>query len=220
MTDYLFGRLTPNEQAVYMQLYRLTWGFDRARCIVNFPRLGERSGMSENGARLAAKGLIAKGLVRKVGMIFGSAREQGIEWEVFEPPALQRYRATRRGGPTVKSGPPLSDGPSPGGPMKDIEKQIEQSHTQMGAGVGSRFSLEECRRFADHLKTTGQGITNPGGYATKIFRSGEADALIEVFLTPPVDIDQCPDCKGMGMYYPNGVGVGPVVKCRHEKLRG
>ena len=27
----------------------------------------------------------------------------------------------------------------------------------------SKFSLEECRRYADHLHKTGQGITNPGG---------------------------------------------------------
>jgi len=223
LTDYLFARLTPNEQAVYMQLYRLTWGFDRARCIINFPRLGERSGMSENGARLATKGLITKGLVRKISMIFGSNREQGIEWEVYEPPARQRHRATRRGGPTGKSGPPSSDGPPPGVAMKDIESKIEQPHTQTEAGVsvGSRFSLEACRRYADHLKTTGQGITNPGGYATKIFRSGEADTLIEAFLnqTRSVDINQCPDCRGMGVYYPNGIGNGPVVKCKHPKLK-
>jgi hypothetical protein len=65
-------------------------------------------------------------------------------------------------------------------------------------------------------------MTNPGGYATKIFRSGEADALVEAFLNPPapVDIKQCPDCQGMGMYYPNGIGNGPVVKCKYERLKG
>jgi hypothetical protein len=47
---------------------------------------------------------------------------------------------------------------------------------------GSRFSLEECRRYAEHLRSAGEGITNPGGYATTIHRSGEADSLIEKFL--------------------------------------
>lgn len=218
MTDHLLPRLTPIEQAVYMQLYRLTWGFDRPTCIINFPRLGERSGMSENGARLATKGLVSKGLVRKKGMIFGSNREQGIEWEVFEPPARKKHRATRR------SGPPPNDGPPPDGPMKEhvvLSETNTRTQTQPGASVGSRFSLEECRRFADHLKATGQGITNPGGYATNIYRSGEADALVEAFMNSvrPADINQCPDCRGMGVYYPNGIGQGPVVKCKHERLR-
>jgi hypothetical protein len=47
----------------------------------------------------------------------------------------------------------------------------------------SRFNLSDCRRYAEHLKATGQGIINPGGYATKIHRTGEADELIETFLS-------------------------------------
>lgn len=58
----------------------------------------------------------------------------------------------------------------------------KNTHTQQGAGVSSRFSLEECRRYAESLK--GKGINSPGGYATAIYRSGEADALIESFLRP------------------------------------
>jgi len=75
---------------------------------------------------------------------------------------------------------------------------------------------------SNQLNNIGQGITNPGGYATKIFRSGEADPLVEAFLNQakPVDINECPDCRGQGFYYPDGVGNGPVAKCRHEKLKG
>ncbi len=47
----------------------------------------------------------------------------------------------------------------------------------------SRFNLSDCRRYAEHLKATGQGIINPGGYATKIHNTGEADELIETFLS-------------------------------------
>ncbi len=67
------------------------------------------------------------------------------------------------------------------------------------------------------------GITNPGGYATKIHRSGEADDLIETFLNPSptqtnvVDITRCPDCRGTGFYEPGGAGKG-VAKCKHERL--
>jgi len=90
-------------------------------------------------------------------------------------------------------------------------------------GVGSRFSLAECRRYAEHLNSTGQGITNPGGYATKIHRSGEADDLIAAFLEPAestklIDTSQCPDCHGTGFWEPGGAGKG-VAKCKHERLR-
>jgi hypothetical protein len=86
---------------------------------------------------------------------------------------------------------------------------------------GSRFSLEECKRFAEHLQKTGQGINNPGGYATTIFRSGEADPQIEVFVKPPATVESggCPDCGGSGYYYPEGVEKGVKI-CKHEKLKG
>jgi len=220
VSDYLLPQLTPPEQAAYIQLYRLSWGYERsqdatsARCIIGFPRLAERSNMSESGARLAANGLIKKGLVRKAGVVFGKNREQGIEWEVFGPPALIKFRASRGKGHT------RDDGPSRSAPIKEsVLFSKEHTQTQAGASVGSRFSLEDCRRYADHLKQTGQGITNPGGYATKIFRSGEADALIEQFLKPQVDISKCPDCSGSGNVYLDLKNPDKGVKrCTHSKL--
>jgi hypothetical protein len=86
----------------------------------------------------------------------------------------------------------------------------------------SAFSLEECLAYADHLKNTGQGITNPGGYGTTIFRTGEADTLVEEWLkskdTPKFDMEKCPDCNGSGFVYPNGI-EGGVVRCKHPSLR-
>jgi hypothetical protein len=63
----------------------------------------------------------------------------------------------------------------------------------------------------------------PGGYATTIFRTGEADSLIERFLNPEIsrdlDITRCPDCGGTGFTYPQGITGGIVAKCKHEKLQ-
>lgn len=92
-----------------------------------------------------------------------------------------------------------------------------------GVSVGSRFSLEGCRSYADHLHKTGQGITNPGGFATTIYRTGEADLLIEKFLAEASaseqrDLHKCPDCKGMNFYYPEGMESGMVAKCKHQRL--
>ncbi len=65
---------------------------------------------------------------------------------------------------------------------KNSNKEVlnTHTHTQLDVCVGSRFSLEECRRFAESLR--GEGIQNPGGYATTIHRSGEADDRVEAFI--------------------------------------
>jgi hypothetical protein len=227
VTDYLDRQLTPFEQCLYKQLYRLSWGFDQPTCIIGFPKLSERTNMSETAARQAAKGLIKKGLVKKRAMVFGKGVEQGIEWEVYAPPALLKHkeetnrRAVRNAGPELNTGPTVKTGPLLAAPIKEINTQKEITQTQAGVRVGSCFSLEECRRYANHLKQTGQGITNPGGYATKIFRSGEADAFIEAFINPPVplDISTCPTCRGSNFVYidPSSPDLG-VKPCRHEEL--
>ena len=92
----------------------------------------------------------------------------------------------------------------------------------MGVRLGSKFSIDECRRYAEHLRSSGQGINNPGGFATTIHRTGEADALIDGFLNPVstpslLDATQCRDCQGTGFYYPQGIEQG-VAKCQHSRL--
>jgi hypothetical protein len=121
---------------------------------------------------------------------------------------------------------PLSEIDRGGGsdfdPIIKINSSIETTHTPRSVSVGSRFSLEECRRYAEQLKQTGQGITNPGGYATKIFRSGEADAFIDAFLNPPtpIDIAKCPACGGSNFVYIDTKDPDRGVKpCRHVELR-
>jgi hypothetical protein len=111
-----------------------------------------------------------------------------------------------------------------------VNTQKENTQTQdaptASVRVGSKFTLEECRRYARHLQSTGQGINNPRGYATTIHRTGEADLLIESFLHPEatgepsanLDTNQCPDFKGTGFYYPQGTDGG-VARCRDERLR-
>jgi len=61
--------------------------------------------------------------------------------------------------------------------LHPIKKQHTKTHTTQKV-CGVRFVCE-CRRYADILKS--EGIQNPGGYATKIYRSGEADELIDSF---------------------------------------
>ncbi|MEW6207516.1 MAG: hypothetical protein AB1631_04060 [Acidobacteriota bacterium] len=110
-------------------------------------------------------------------------------------------------------------------PRTSRKKDISPSTLSRADGetgkTKSAFSLEECLAYAEHLKNAGQGITNPGGYGTTIYRTGEADTLIQEWLKTKdslsIEIENCPDCKGTGFIYPNGI-EGGVVRCKHPSL--
>jgi hypothetical protein len=233
IVDHVFPTLPPAEQVVLLRLYRESRGRKQNTVTVGYGRIGVWCNMSRSAAQAAIATLLDSGFIEKQG----DSRE-GSTYKVNLPGVTPRTipeftipessivnsGIVKKTPTLLKSSSILDSGIPESNHMKIKNKEHEikeHTQTQLGVGVGSLFSLEECRHYAEHLKTTGQGITNPGGYATKIFRSGEADALVEAFINSakPVDINQCPDCRGMGVYYPNGIGQGPVVKCKHEKLR-
>ena len=208
MTDHLYRQLTTAEQAVHVQLFRLSWGYNKPTCFIALPKLAERVGIARSAVQRALDGLVAKGLVTKTRLQFGKGHPQGIEYTITPPPSL--LKASRL--------PETSSLPEKGSNKEHTLK--ENTQTQPGVRVGSRFSLKECRQYADSLKS--EGIQNPGGYATKIHRTGEADELIERFLSPlapapTVDASQCPDCQGSGWWYPKGKEKG-IARCKHERL--
>jgi len=85
----------------------------------------------------------------------------------------------------------------------------------------SKFTLKQCREWAEHLHKTGQGSTDPGGLAYKRFMDGTADELIEEFINPPPsppDKSQCPDCGGKGYYFPDPTKP-ETQRCTHERLQ-
>jgi hypothetical protein len=91
-TDHLPRWLSADEQAVYVQLYRLSWGWGRDVCFISNPKLSERSGVPETSMRRAVKKLIGKGLIEKTDRRFGGM-DQGIEYRVF---TLDRQTNTDR----------------------------------------------------------------------------------------------------------------------------
>jgi Helix-turn-helix domain len=213
-TDHLCRLLKPDEQAVYLQLYRLSWGWGQETCFISNPRLSERSNVPLSSMKRAVAGLLDKGLIEKTGHTTGYGKDQGVEYRV---PTLGWQ-------PNMSSQPNMSWQPRVDPNKINTHKEHTQTQEPPAAAVrvGSKFSLEQCRSYAAHLRSTGQGINNPGGYATTIHRTGEADALIEAFLNPrpsaeQVDASRCPDCQGTGFYYPKGVEQG-VAKCQHARL--
>lgn len=82
-TDHLARWLSADEQAVYVQLYRLSWGWGKATCFISNRRLSERSGVPETSMRRAVRKLQSKQLIEKTNRVFGSNTDQGIEYRVF-----------------------------------------------------------------------------------------------------------------------------------------
>jgi hypothetical protein len=205
--DYLCGQLSPDEQAVYSQLFRLSHGHGKDTCFISNGRLSERSNVPLSTLKRVVLKLAGKGLVAKVSATHGPGKEQGITYRV---PALNQPKASQ----PVLSQPTVAH---------NKDHTHKETHTQAGVRAGSRFTLEECRRYAEHLRSTGQGINNPGGYATTIKRTGEADESIAAFLAPAesqpvIDASACPDCNGTGFWRPGGEGKG-VAKCKHSNLK-
>ena len=223
ITDGILPTLKPGCQAVLMRLYRLSAGFGSNSCHVSIGKLASACNISETQIRIFLRDLEQRKLIKRLSVDLANKvqSERGITFEVLLP----RLAASKTTGGTKNIGGSEFAGGANSEPNK-VNTQKENTQTQaepaVGVRVGSKFTIEECRSYAQHLQETGQGINNPGGYATTIHRTGEADLLIERFLNPAapvpkVDTSQCPDCKGSGFYYPNGPNGG-VTKCKHEKL--
>ena len=204
-------------------MYRLSRGWKRQECEVGYGGLVKQCNISRSKAQEAVASLIERGLIRNLGKAKGN---DGTRYLVLpEVPAIPPPGIPQESIPQSEQTILPQNIPEPSGiPQRGTNKHtsLNTSHTNTeGVRVGSRFSLKECRQYADSLKS--EGITNPGGYATKIHRTGEADELIERFLnppapTPPVDASQCPDCQGSGWWYPAGKEKG-IARCKHEQLR-
>lgn len=214
--DAVLPRLKPTEQVVMMRLYRLSRGFNSDVCRVGFNTLAKSCNISKSTAQVTIARLLEQKLIEVVGIEQGGTNKQdrGTIYRINLPAATIPTKGTVPKNTTV--------------PASTTNKHSvllnTHTNTEEPSAVGgcSRFTIEECRRYAIHLNKTGQGITNPGGYATKIQRTGEADELIAAFLNPAapskeIDASRCPDCHGTGYYYPRGTEHG-VARCKHERL--
>jgi hypothetical protein len=223
-------KLKPFEQVVLNRLYRLSRGWKSEECTVGLGALAKQCVMSRTSVQKSIAILVEKGLIEDLGEDKKGGKE-GKRYRVLPgmtiPPRTIPKDTIVKDEKTIVSNTTEARGTIPPATTnKDSNKDLIKTHSNTdGVRVGSRFTIEECRRYAEHLRSTGQGINNPGGYATTIHRTGEADLLIESFLHPEgadqssnVDAGKCPDCKGTGFYYPKGP-EGGVARCKHERLK-
>lgn len=234
--DKILFDLKPGPHVILERLYRLSAGWDKNTCRISIPKLASTCKVGLTQTRQYLKELEMKGYITRLGedVTNPNIEIRGVEFRINLPrmPPPKKKPATGTG--TGHQ----SDTGSKSEPIK-YKNYKEQSHKtgddlvanadaektssdRQNVSGASKFSLAECKLYADHLHKTGQGIVNPGGYATTIYRTGEADSLIESFLNPEpspskISIANCPDCHGTGMYYPEGYEKG-AAKCRHEKL--
>jgi len=219
--ENILPTLRTSEQSILLRLYRLTWGFQKDMCHVSMGKLGKACNLSARQVTTCIQILEKRRLIRRIQVDLNNKNqhERGVTFRMLLPQAV---RAKTSAPAKTSASEEISD--------NKVNTQKENTQTQeepsAGVRVGSKFTIEECRKYAKHLQSTGQGINNPGGYATTIHRTGEADVLIEAFLHPEqggsprqTDISRCPDCNGTGFYYPKGSEDG-VARCKHEKLSG
>ena len=246
--NYIFGLpISSNAKLIYMALLSYAW--TNQSCYPGLAKLCNDVSLSDKPVTKAIEELSNASLleVKRRGQgktnlyilkdfNFSQNRPNGSESRIGETPNQESEKLrikNRRNSESRIGETPNQESEKLRIPNKRIEKDTEEEipeethphkneRAKGGVGVGSKFTLEECRRYAAHLHATGQGITNPGGYATTIHRSGEADALIEKFLQPQtstesLDASKCPDCQGTGFWYPRGREQG-VAKCKHTRL--
>jgi hypothetical protein len=230
VTDRLIRdlKLDVYEQSVLLKMYRESRGWKSDECEISHAEIVRSCNISKSQSQRTLAKLSARGLIVNLGRSkSGPERNRfrvlpGVP--VIPQKNIFREDISREEDDISPENMVVGQDIFSGDTNKNNNKESLNTHTQPGVGVGSKFSLEECKRFAEHLQKTGQGINNPGGYATAIFRSGEADTQIEAFLSAPATsapfkADDCPDCGGSGYFYPEGVDKGVKI-CKHEKLKG
>lgn len=217
------------EQSVLLKMYRDSRGWKSDECEISHAEIVRSCNISKSQSQRTLVKLASKGLIINLGRSKSGPERNRFRvlpgLPIVPQKNIFREDISHEGAHVPQENMvPAQDISQPNTNKNNNKDLKNNTHREEGVGVSSKFSFEECRRFAEHLQKTGQGINNPGGYATAIFRSGEADAQIEAFLNPPASsanfkTDECSDCGGSGYYYPDGVEKG-VKLCKHEKLKG
>lgn len=222
---------------------------------------GENQGTGRDSVRRMLRELQQFGYLSGVGRESQERAQRGRfgqnEIVVYESPSLNPFYSENSPSPENQStaAQPSADSPSPGSPSPENQSTYKEQNPQktqrtnhthqqtdlraVGApavvvGGGSKFSLEDCRRYADNLHASGQGVNNPGGFARKIHQTGSEDAAVAAWLAkvdpervksgelaaPPLaDVSACPDCEGRRLVYvdPQNYAKG-MVRCKHPRL--
>jgi hypothetical protein len=146
IVDHLFPHLDPFEQAVFTQLYRLSWGYKSNRCRISNDRLAERAGMSVAKVKQVTRALEGKGIIEKVDRPHGQNVIQGVEYEVRTSSWGLRRSQPQRSQPS-SSQPQYA--PNKENALKETEKGLVDCPDCFGTGwwypEGTDKGVQKCR---------------------------------------------------------------------------
>jgi len=108
--DAILPTLKPAEQSVLLRLYRLTRGFQQARCTVSIGTLAKRCSVGTTAARNAAQELERRGYIKRLGSDLANPAQdmRGVEFEMLLPAAAptRAVAPPRRGAALHNVAPP------------------------------------------------------------------------------------------------------------------
>lgn len=205
--DQVLAKLDPYPRTVLLRLYRLAAGWNSDTCHVSIGKLSEHCKIGATKIRACLRALESDGYIRRISIDVSNKNqnERGITFKVLLPRLA----------------------PSQGEPNKERSfKENTLTHTQphqaAGGSVNSRFSLKQCIAYAQYRKSLDPNIRSPEAVGRRLYETGREDELIIEWMAandaPKLDASHCPDCRGTGMFYPEGFGKGGVKKCDHLKL--
>lgn len=227
--DHVLARLHPYPRTVLLRLYRLAAGWNADTCHVSIGKLSEHCKIGATKIRTCLRMLESDGYIKRISIDVSNKNQnqRGITFKVLLP----RIAPSRNAAPSRNEGAAPYEAPSQGEPNKEKafkENTLtrKQSQTAVGGSVGSRFSIKQCLAYAKHRKTLDPNMRSAEAVGRKLYETGREDELIADWVamdetpeTTKLDTSECPDCNGMGMYYPEGFGKGGVKKCDHPRLK-
>src|SRR5215208_261180 len=152
MLDRIFPTLMPSDQVVLLRLYRLTRGFHNDTIKVSMGKLAIACHLSSRQVTTCVQRLEKRKLIEKVSVDWSSKNqaERGVVIKILLP-AVPRERILA---PAKLSRAEKSAAAEGIAAIKYINTKETNTQTQESVSVGSRFSLEECKRYVNHLKQT------------------------------------------------------------------
>jgi hypothetical protein len=137
LIDNVLRTLKPSDQAVLLQLYRLTWGYKTTRIRISHDKLGKRSGISKRQAQTCTLRLEAKHLIKRID----TGKTESAEYEMLLPPATRAIAKSAIAKPATN---------------KEIkEKEIEKKDCSKCNGTGFWYpeGVEKGVQRCKHMST-------------------------------------------------------------------
>jgi predicted transcriptional regulator len=223
-------------------------------CFPSYQTIADLLGISRNTAMKGVDMLVERGLIGKEARTNKSGAPTSNDYTILcvEKQSKQQkigvVQNLDRGSansalPLVQN---LDRGSANSAPEQDPINKTQLNHTQQQNSLravgapdvvvcsNSKFSLEDCQRYAKHLHASGQGVTNPGGFARTIHKSGMEDSQIVSWLAEVepervhsgeleapllIDASACTVCRGSKFFYPDADLTKGVRRCTHPALR-